>query len=118
MARRRPEPSEVFDGGLQQERTALAWERTAIAIMVAGTLLARYGSEDGHNFIAAVGMVEVIGGAVLLVWAGWHYADLHDTLRSGHQIVHRRAARWVGRFVVVFTGIALVLAFLVSVVDR
>ena len=27
-------PSTVFDAGLQHERTALAWERTAISTMV------------------------------------------------------------------------------------
>ena len=34
-------PERVFDLALQHERTALAWERTAIAAMVAGVVLAR-----------------------------------------------------------------------------
>lgn len=110
-------PQAVFDAGLQQERTALAWERTAIATIVAGTILGRYAGEDAHPLIAAVGLVQVVAGAGLLVWAGFHYDELHGPLRAGDRVVHPRATRWVGRAAVFFTGAALLLAVLVTLVD-
>ena len=73
-------PDTVFDPMLQHERTALAWERTAIASMVAGVLLARYASEL-HVAYAVVGIAEVLVGAALLVWSGLHYEQLHAPLR-------------------------------------
>ena len=69
-------PASVFDPGLQHERTALAWERTAIASMVAGVLMARYAAAAIHVAVAAVGVAQVVFGAVLLVWSARHYDDL------------------------------------------
>ena len=56
----------MFDAGLQQERTALAWERTAIASMVSGVLFARYSALELHVAVAAIGILQVVLGAVLL----------------------------------------------------
>jgi uncharacterized membrane protein YidH (DUF202 family) len=98
-------PAEVFDPMLQHERTALAWERTAIATMVAGTLLARYAVEI-HPVLAAIGVSQVVFGGVLLAWAGRHYDDLHAPLRAGESPVHPGAARLVGATTVLFTGAA------------
>lgn len=108
-------PDRVFDPGLQHERTALAWERTAIAAMVAGILLARYAAEAVHYTIASVGIAQVAFAAGLLVWAGRHYDDLHGPLRAGTSPVHPTATRLVGLLTVVFTGAALVLAVLIAV---
>lgn len=108
-------PHTVFDPGLQHERTALAWERTAIAVMVAGVLLARYAAETVHFAIASVGVGQVVVGAALLVWSGRHYEDLHGPLRSGASPIHPTAARIVGIATVVFSGFGLVLALLIAV---
>jgi uncharacterized membrane protein YidH (DUF202 family) len=89
-------PELVFDGGLQQERTALAWERTAIATMVAGTVLARYAATDGAPMVAALGLLQVAFGGGILMWAGDHYDDLHGPLRQGVNPSHPMAARVVG----------------------
>ena len=103
-------PSEVFDAGLQHERTALAWERTAIASMVSGTLLARYSAAELHVAVAAIGILQVVLGAGLLIWSGAHYDDLHGPLREGRSPVHPLAARIVGVASVCFSGAALVVA--------
>ncbi len=106
-------PGEVFDSMLQHERTALAWERTAVATMVAGTLLARLAARI-HPLLAVVGIVQVLSGGLLLVWAGRHYDALHAPLRAGQSPVHPGAARVVGLATVVFTGAATAIVTVAS----
>jgi uncharacterized membrane protein YidH (DUF202 family) len=108
-------PGNVFDPGLQHERTALAWERTAIAGMVAGTLLARYAAVALHPAWASLGIAAVVLGAVLLVWTGRHYDDLHGPLRAGENPAHPAGVRLVGLASVLFTGAALVMAIAIAI---
>lgn len=108
-------PTTVFDPGLQHERTALAWERTAIASMVAGVLMARYAAGELHPSMAAIGIAQVVFGAVLLVWSARHYDDLHGPLRAGASPIHPSAARVVGMGAIIFTGAGLVLAVIIVV---
>jgi uncharacterized membrane protein YidH (DUF202 family) len=117
VIRRAVRPDRVFDEGLQHERTALAWERTAISAMVGGVLLARYAAQTLHWTFAAFGMVTVVFGGVLLVWAGRHYDDLHGPLRVGDSPVHPTAARIVGRATIAFSATSLALA-VVIVLER
>lgn len=110
----RRRPDSVFDQGLQHERTALAWERTSIATMVAGVLFARYAAESTHVGFASIGVAQVVLGSFVLVWSGGHYDDLHGPLRAGDSPVHPGAARVVGIGTIAFTGAALVLAAAVA----
>lgn len=107
-------PTTVFDSGLQHERTSLAWERTSISIMVAGLLLSRYAAIEGFWLLAGGGMAQVTFGAVLLVWSGTHYEDLHGPLRVGADVVHPAAARWVGLATIAGTGAGLIAALIAS----
>ena len=109
-----PRPSAVFDTGLQHERTSLAWERTSISMMVAGLLLSRFAATEEFWLLAAGGMAQVTFGAVLLVWSGLHYEDLHGPLRSGTDVVHPSAARWIGLATIAGTGAGLVAAVVVA----
>ena len=109
-----PRPSSVFDAGLQHERTSLAWERTSISMMVAGLLLSRFAATEEFWLLAAGGMAQVTFGAVLLVWSGLHYEDLHGPLRSGTDVVHPSAARWIGLATIAGTGAGLVAAVVVA----
>jgi uncharacterized membrane protein YidH (DUF202 family) len=106
-------PSTVFDTGLQHERTSLAWERTAISMMVAGLLLSRFAAIEAFWLLAAGGMMQVVFGAALLVWSGAHYEDLHGALRQSVDVVHPSAARWVGLATIAGTGAALIAAVIV-----
>lgn len=108
-------PDRVFDVGLQHERTALAWERTAISAMVGGLLLARYAAQELHPAWGAAGLATLVAGAVLLVWAARHYDDLHGPLRRGDSPVHPGAARVVGALTVAFTFVSVGLAVVVAV---
>lgn len=102
-------PEEAFDPLLQQERTSLAWERTAFAGLVVGLLTTRLGASI-HLALGAVGVAVVCASAGLLVWSGKHYEDLHVTLRAGESPVHPGAAMAVGLGATVATGIATALA--------
>ena len=107
-------PTEVFDTGLQHERTSLAWERTAISMMLAGLLLSRFAAVEEFWLLAAGGMVQVVFGAVLLVWSGVHYEELHGALRRSTDVVHPSAARWVGLATIAGTGAGLATAIAVT----
>ena len=108
-------PIEVFDTGLQHERTSLAWERTAISMMVAGLVLSRFAATEGFWLLAAGGMGQVVFGSVLLVWSGVHYEELHGTLRRGIDVVHPSATRWVGLATIAGTGAGLVAALAITI---
>ena len=108
-------PARTFDGGLQQERTALAWERTAIATMVAGVVLARFATIEGFDLVAAIGLLQTAFGGGLLVWSGAHYEDLHAPLRAGDAIVHPSAARLVGLVTLSGIGVAVAVGIAVAV---
>ena len=107
-------PITSFDSGLQHERTALAWERTAIAVMIAGLVLGRFAASHEFWLFAALGLLQTAFGAGLLVWAGIRYEDLHGPLRQGVDIVHPGATRVVGIVTVVAIGLGLVLALVVT----
>lgn len=102
-------PDTVFDPLFQHERTALAWERTAISGMVVGSLMTRVGVEV-HVALGAVGLAQVCASAALLIWAGRHYEELHGTLRSGDSPAHPSAAALVGIGTTAATVLATVLA--------
>lgn len=102
-------PTVVFDRMLQHERTALAWERTAIATIVAGALFARHAATI-HISLAALGLAQLLSGGALLIWTGRHYDELHLPLRRGQSPVHPAAVRLVGLTTVAFTGAATVVA--------
>lgn len=102
-------PTEVFDTRLQHERTSLAWERTAFSGMVIGWLMTRVGASI-HPYLGVVGIVQVLAGAALLVWAGKHYEDLHGPLRAGESPTHPGAVMVVGIGTTLATGLATVLA--------
>ncbi len=107
-------PPTSFDNGLQHERTALAWERTAIATMVAGLVLSRFAAIHAYWLAAGAGLLQTVFGAGLLVWAGTHYEDLHGPLRDGADVVHPSATRTVGLVTVTTIGLALATAIAVA----
>ena len=110
-----PKPDTVFDVGLQHERTTLAWERTSISLVVAGTIVARWAAEDGLYLLAAVGALMALIGVGVLAWSGHNYANLHEPLEAGETPVHpyiTRIVGWttaVGSFAALTLGIILVI---------
>ncbi|MDG4825564.1 DUF202 domain-containing protein [Asanoa sp. WMMD1127] len=78
--------------GLQTERTALAWTRTAAVALVTGVLLARLGLHGG----APLPFVGAAAAGALAVLAGWR--------RRRRVVTATTAVR--PRALLVFTGLA------------
>lgn len=108
------EPADGLPGGLQHERTSLAWERTAIAMMVAGVVLARYGAQSVHFTIGLFGVAETAAGGMLLAWAGSHDAELHDPARPASAVPQVGLTRLIGLVTLGFATAALALAMLIA----
>ena len=102
-------------GGLQAERTALAWERTAIAMMVAGAILARESARTLHFTLGLVGVVQVVAGGLLLAWAGQNHTKLHDPGAPPRAVPQVGMARVAGLGTMGFSGVALLVGILLSV---
>ena len=82
--------------------------------MVAGTLLARYAQMNSVRFLVPIGLLQLVLGALVLIWTGRHYDELHAVLRSDATPVHPGAARLVGLGTAMFAGIAMVAATVVT----
>lgn len=107
-----PRPENSIGGGLQHERTALAWERTAIAMMVAGVALARVAAKDVHLLVGGIGVAQTAGGGLLFLWAGRHDFQLHNPAAPPSAVPQVFLARIIGVSVVGFTATAFVLALI------
>ena len=88
--------------GFQQERTALAWERTAVAMILCGLLLIRFGALESQPLLGLMGTAECLGGAAVLAWAGVHHANVERLVRAGQPLVHSPLARAVGLGTIAF----------------
>ena len=65
--------SEARDPGLQPERTALAWQRTAVGFLGAALLFLRWGSQHGP--------VVTVVTALAAVVAGWTFVSSRRRMR-------------------------------------
>lgn len=86
-------PDQVFDRGLQQERTALAWDRTGLSLLVSSLLYVRI---VGSPFIRLAHVPAWLGatvGASLLFLGARRYTHLHARLRRGESVRHDRYLR-------------------------
>ena len=69
-------PDRIFNRAVQQERTALAWERTGVALMVAGALLLKHAIDTQTSWAEVVGLLVVVSGAGSLLWSSHRYESL------------------------------------------
>ena len=102
-------PDHVFDPSLQHERTALAWERSAVALMFAGGLVFNYARETKVVWAEVLGLIVLAGGAAILLWAGKRYESLHSALRAGSNITHPAMLKTVALLSAILTAGAIAL---------
>jgi uncharacterized membrane protein YidH (DUF202 family) len=95
-----PPGSEVFDVGLQHERTALAWDRTGLGLIVVGAISIRVAGGSIGELLHLPGYLVMGLGAALLWFGARRYRHREGDLRSGVSPVRTR--------LVVLTGIASV----------
>ncbi|HKX74094.1 MAG TPA: DUF202 domain-containing protein [Acidimicrobiia bacterium] len=79
-------PERIFDPAVQHERTALAWERTGVALMVGGALLAKHAMDFRMAWAEVIGLLVAASGAATLLWSARRYEALHGLLRSGSDV--------------------------------
>jgi uncharacterized membrane protein YidH (DUF202 family) len=105
-----PPLDRVFDVGLQHERTALAWDRTGLSLLVVGALTLRSGGPPFDDLLHAPGYAAMAVGAGLLVAGGRRYRRRELDLRHGESPVHPRLVLLTG-----FAALGVSLAALVLV---
>lgn len=87
---RASDPITPFEDGLQRERTALAWHRTALALLVAGSLFTRHIGPPYFDLSHAPGYIALIAGGVVL-WLSTR--DERWRTKTGAHIAQLRPAR-------------------------
>ncbi|MFD2350586.1 DUF202 domain-containing protein [Nonomuraea ferruginea] len=78
------DPHEIWDQGLQSERTRLAWVRTAVMLATGGLGAAGLSARAGLPLPAAAAFaLAALCGAVLLIRTGTRFLRVQEALHGG-----------------------------------
>jgi uncharacterized membrane protein YidH (DUF202 family) len=105
-------PSLRGEGGLQSERTRLAWVRTATLLAVTGLGGAGLALRTGTPAIAMTPFAPaILCGALLLAGTGTRYRRAQEAVGGGRLLDNRLDAliAWLGTFAVAVGALSLVL---------
>lgn len=81
------DPQQVYDVGLQAERTRLAWARTALALAVIGTLELHVGRTDVALVDRVPGVLTLLAAAGCWVYGGFRYRSVIRALTAAVPVV-------------------------------
>lgn len=103
---------QVHDPGLQQERTVLAWDRTALALMVASGLLARVVVQRSLGVVTVIPAAGLILGLLVLILDRPRYLARRRRAQRGGVMTATGLVTTVGIATVVLgvTALAVVVA--------
>ncbi len=97
---------------LANERTFLAWTRTALAL-IAGGVVAAKGLEWQHEYWRwVVAVPPFVGGVVLAAYAGRRLRDVEAAMVSGGPLPGRHAPQILGVSLALFGVVALLASIL------
>lgn len=102
----------VDDPGLQQERTVLAWDRTALAVIVASGLLARVIGDSPPRAILLVSIATLVVGLVILIIDRRRYMFRWHKLQATGSMPASRLATVIGSATVVVGVASLVVVLM------
>lgn len=90
----------LLDAGAAVERTAMAWSRTALAVLATSALASRLVAGDGRVLPLVLIVLGVLGSGVLHLFAQRRYRRLQSRL-AGAPGTGVPEALWAGRLVAV-----------------
>lgn len=102
---------EIWDPGLQSERTRLAWVRTAVLLSTGGLIAAGLTFRHGLPTLAGAGFaLAALSGALLLTRTGVRFRRVQEALHGGRPIDSRLDAllAWCGTLCAVAGSITFV----------
>jgi len=92
-----------FDPGLQNERTAMSWDRTALALFAASLLVARLNASE----TGIVGWLLALAGLVITVWI---MVTARARYRTAHRALHAAAPLPDGRLAAAVAALTAIAA--------
>lgn len=100
------------DVGLQAERTAMAWQRTALAVGAVSALMAH--GAQGSAFTAAAAVAGLMIAFALLVFGERRYSRTVSQVEAGRSPLALRTVRLLAAGVVGLSASAFVLVLIVG----
>lgn len=109
--RGRPEPA--LDVGLAAERTAMAWQRTGLALAAVSTLLVRVG--DRRLELTVPGLLGLVLGLALIVLGERRYGRIVARVGAGDTPLRQRTLRLLALGMAVLSAAGLVFVVTVEI---
>lgn len=95
---------------LANERTYLAWTRTAVALVAGGIVAAKALNFDHDVWRWVVSVPPIAGGGILAAYATMHWRRYEAAMRAGRELPVGRGAVTLGIAIAIYAALVLVAA--------